>query len=134
MKKISSSIVDFFANGIERFFEIIELIKQRKKPAHFENAADLTTQSNDGNQAMGIAQGLDRIKDSSQAFARNLGQGRQLEHHAGHTIIHGGTQQLFQLCGDWLADITTGTNDQYLITDFGMNGHGYKYGIVLQTL
>lgn len=132
MRKETSLIVDLFANGIKRFVEIVEFIKQREKSAHFENTADMVTDSDDGNQAFGIAQGLDRIKDGAQAFARDLGQQRKLEHHAGHAVIHRRTQQLFKLCGDWLADIAAGANDQYLIADFGMNGHGYKYGIVFE--
>lgn len=132
MRKDTLGIVDLFANGIERFVEIIEFIEQSKKSAYFKNAADMFTDSDDGNQSVGIAQGLDRIENGAQAFARNLRQQRKLEHHVDHAVIHRRTQQLFKLCGDWLTDIAAGANDQYLITDFGMNRHGYKYGIVFE--
>ncbi len=132
MRKDTLDIVDLFANGIERFFETIEFIEQRKKSAYFKNAADMFTDSDDGNQSMGITQGLDRIENGAQAFARNLRQQRKLEHHVGHAFVNRGAQQLFKLCGDWLADIAAWANDHYLIADFGMNGHGYKYGIVFE--
>jgi len=132
MRNDISVIVDLFANGIKRFVEIVEFIEQREKSADFENTADMVTDTDHGNEAFGIAQGLDRIKDGTQAFARDLSQQRKLEHHVDHAVIHRRTQQLFKLCGDWLTDITGGANDQYLIADFGMNGHGYKYGIVFE--
>lgn len=130
MKKNRSGIVDLFVNSIERFFEIVEFIQQREKSANLENAAYLIADADNSNQPIHLAQSLDGFKDGSQAFTRDLGQRRKLEHHVDHSLVHCGAQLFFKLYGHWLTDIATGSNDQYLIPNFGLNRHGIKYGIV----
>jgi hypothetical protein len=109
--------------GIDGDFKISEFSDQSQKPTGLKYTANLLTHLGQYDLPFAGLNFLNGFEDHTQAVTGYMAKYRKIKDKPRYAFRYRVIEQLMQLVGSHFIDITTGSDNKYLTTDFSIYRH-----------
>jgi len=109
--------------GIDRDFKISKFSDQSQEATCLKYTANLLTHLGQYDLPFAGLNFLSGFEKHPQAVTGDMAKDREIKDKAGYAFRYRIVEQFMQLVGSHFIDITTGSDNKYLTTDFSMYRH-----------
>ena len=109
--------------GIDRDFKISKFSDQSQEATGLKYTANLLTHLGQYDLPFSGLNFLSGFENHTQAVTGDMAKDRKIKNKPGYAFSYRVIKQLMQLVGSHFINITTGSDNKYLTTDFSMYRH-----------
>ena len=109
--------------GVDRDFKIRKFSDQPQKPTGLKYTADLLAHRGQYDLPFSGLNFLSSFENHTQAITGDMAKDRKIKNKPGYAFSYRVIKQLMQLVGSHFINITTGSDNKYLTTNFSMYRH-----------
>jgi hypothetical protein len=114
---------DLGTRGLDGDFKISKFSDQSQEATGLKYTANLLTHFGQYDLPFSGLNFLNGFENHTQAITGDVAQDRKIKNKPGHAFSYRVVKQFMQLVGSHLINITTGSDNKYLTTDFSMYRH-----------